>query len=278
MTDLLQRLKPKERRGSKPRCHFLTHGAPGQVAENLTQLISPFGSVSPADRWMPQGFDNIEEAQLDSVPGLLDPKAAAELREWWLAAKTPTARTPNFDIASTCTIQGKLGLLLIEAKAHDEELNKETPGKKRREASQGSETNHAKIAKAIVSARDGLHEATELEWHISRDSHYQMSNRFAWAWKLTELGFAVALVYLGFLNAQEMKDRGKPFANDSEWERLVKRHSKPLFPPKVWNRQWTINGRPFIPLIRPSEQGLDFASQEARLCPKPTPAKKDLNG
>ena len=46
MNELLQRLKPKERRGSKPRCHFLTHGAPGQVAENLTQLISPFGSVS----------------------------------------------------------------------------------------------------------------------------------------------------------------------------------------------------------------------------------------
>ena len=264
MSDLLQRLKPKERRGSKPRCHFLTHGAPGQVAENLTQLISPFGSVSPADRWMPQGFDNIEEAQLDSVPGLLDPKAAAELREWWLAAKTPTARTPNFDIASTCTIQGKLGLLLIEAKAHDEELKKETAGKKRREASQGSVANHEKIAAAIASTRDGFQEATSLEWHISRDSHYQMSNRFAWSGKLTELGFAVALVYLGFLNAQEMKDKGNPFADHADWKRIVKAHSKPLFPPKVWNRQWTINGRPFIPLIRPSEQGLDFASQEAK--------------
>jgi hypothetical protein len=279
MSDLLQRLKPKERRGSKPRCHFLTHGAPGQVAENLTQLISPFGSVSPADRWMPQGFDNIEEAQLDNVPGLLDPKTATELRKWWLAAKTPNARTPNFDIASTCTIQGKLGLLLIEAKAHDEELNKEIAGKKlTREASQHSMANHGRIGKAIAKARDGLREATSMEWHISRDSHYQMSNRFAWAWKLTELGFAVALVYLGFLNVQEMKDKGKPFANDSEWERLVKAHSEPLFPHEVWNRQWTINGRPFIPMIRSIEQSLDFATQEARLCPRPTPAKRDLNG
>lgn len=264
MNDLLQRLKPKERRGSKPRCHFLTHGSPGQVAENLTQFISPFGSVSPGDRWMPRGFDNIEEAQLDSVPGLLDAKTAAQLREWWLAAKTPNARTPNFDIASTCTIQGKLGLLLIEAKAHDEELNKEIAGKKlRKEASKQSVTNHERIASAIASARDGFHEATSLEWQISRDSHYQMSNRFAWAWKLTELGFAVVLAYLGFLKAEEMKDKGNPFADHSEWERLVKAHSKPLFPPKVWNRQWTINGRPFIPLIRSVEQSLDFANQEA---------------
>jgi hypothetical protein len=215
---------------------------------------------------MPQGFDNIEEAQLDSVPGLLDPKTATGLREWWLAAKTPNARTPNFDIASTCTIQGKLGLLLIEAKAHDEELSKEIAGKKlRTEASQDSVANHGRIAKAIVSARDALHEATSLEWQISRDSHYQMSNRFAWAWKLTELGFAVALIFLGYLNAQEMNDKGNPFADHSEWECLVKAHSKPLFPPKVWNREWTINGRPFIPLIRSVEQRMDLVTQEARL-------------
>jgi hypothetical protein len=215
---------------------------------------------------MPQGFENIDEAQLDRVPGLLDAKIATQLREWWLATNTPNARTPNFDIASTCTIEGRPGLLLIEAKAHDEELNKEIARKiLRKDASQGSITNHEKIAAAIVTAREGLHEATSLQWQISRDSHYQMSNRFAWSWKLTELGFAVALVYLGFLRAEEMKDKGNPFADHSDWERIVKAHSNPLFSPEAWNRQWTLNGKPFIPLIRSVEQRLDLVTQEARL-------------
>jgi hypothetical protein len=65
---------------------------------------------------------------------------------------------------------------------------------------------------------------------ISRDSHYQMSNRFAWSWKLAEYGIPVVLVYLGFLNASEMVDRGDPFANQDSWESLVMAHSSPLFP------------------------------------------------
>jgi hypothetical protein len=262
MSDLLQRLKPKEQRGSKPRCHFLTHGSPEQVAKNLGQLISPFGSVSPHDRWMPRGFDNTEEAQLHRVPGLLEARIAKQLREWWLDTDTPNARTPTFDIASTCTIQHQPGILLLEAKAHDEELNKENIGKSlRKDASQGSKANHVRIGEAIMTARDGLQEATSLEWNISRDSHYQMSNRFAWAWKLTELGFPVALVYLGFLKAEEMRDKGNPFVNHAAWEEVVKAHSEPLFPNEVWNRQWTINGQAFLPLIRSIEQRLDLVTQ-----------------
>lgn len=63
MSDLLRRLKAKERRGSKPRCHLLTNGAADQVAARLTVFAAPFGRVSPGDHWMPQGFDDVEEAQ-----------------------------------------------------------------------------------------------------------------------------------------------------------------------------------------------------------------------
>jgi hypothetical protein len=113
-----------------------------------------------------------------------------------------------------------------------------------------------KISQAIISARNGLEQATSLRIRISRDSHYQMSNRFAWSWKLTELGFPVVLIYLGFLKAMEMGDRGRPFSNHADWERLVKLHSKPLFPSELWDRQWSCNGRPFLPLIRSFEQPL----------------------
>ena len=37
---------------------------------------------------------------------------------------------PNWDLASTCTVEGKPGIALIEAKAHDQELIKEETGRK----------------------------------------------------------------------------------------------------------------------------------------------------
>ena len=59
-----------------------------------------------------------------------------------------------------------------------------------------------------------------------------MSNRFAWAWKLTDLGIPIVLVYLGFLGATEMKDNGQPLADAGAWESIVKRHSQVLFLPR----------------------------------------------
>ena len=85
-----------------------------------------------------------------------------------------------------------------------------------------------------------------------------MSNRFAWAWKITELGIPVILIYLGFLNAEEMVDQGVPFANHLSWERLVTSHSESLFPEKIWNTRWFVNGQPLIPLIKSYGQPLDI--------------------
>src|ERR1700687_4537697 len=261
MDDLIQRLNANDRRGSKPRCHLLTNGLADEVATRLTALVAPFGQVSAGDRWMPRGFEDVKEAELDRAPRLVDTKVGKELRNWWLAADRPNSRTPNFDIASTCVIEGNLGILLIEAKAHDAELINEAVGKRLDEgASQDSAANHAKIADAIRSASDGLHTATAMKWQLSRDSHYQMSNRFAWSWKLTELGFPVILVYLGFLRADEMKDKGKPFADGAAWERIVREHSEPLFPKAVWNQRWTCNGQSFTPLIKAIEQPLSLAA------------------
>jgi hypothetical protein len=64
-------LKPNQRKGSKPRCHLLTHGSPEQVAERLTGLIAPWGSVAVTDHWMPQGFDVVDEAQLGTAVRLI---------------------------------------------------------------------------------------------------------------------------------------------------------------------------------------------------------------
>lgn len=211
MSDLLLRLGPKARRGSKARCHFLTHGPDVDVAARLTSLVEPFARIEPHDEWMPLGFEHTQEAQLHSAARLVAPDIGRELLAWWLGPYRKRATTPNIDIASTCTVGGRRGLLLIEAKAHDHEL--ERAGKPlRSDASDDSKAAHDAIGSAIELARIGLSRAMPGEWGVSRDSRYQLSNRFAWSWKLTTHGVPVVLVYLGFLSADEMEDCARPSA------------------------------------------------------------------
>ena len=105
--------------------------------------------------------------------------------------------------------------------------------------------------KCIEEANSGLADWTELDWALSHEHRYQMANRFAWSWKLTELGYPVILVYLGFFRAEEMR-KGReqaPFNSHAEWEGLVKSYSQPLFPVGVWDCQLVIHDQPFVPRI-----------------------------
>jgi hypothetical protein len=263
-TDLFKPLPHKAQRGSKPRCHLMTHGSLELVSQRLTHLIGPWGQVNAEDRWMPRGFENIEEAQLGRKDIIYDPSIGKELLNWWLAVPRG-ARIPNWDIASTCTIEGKKGILLIEAKAHDEEINLELAGKRfGKKETDHRKLNRNKIEGCIRQANQSLSASTQMSWSLSIEHHYQMSNRFAWAWKLTELGLPVILVYLGFLKADEMIYRRKPFETGADWQRIVFSHSQPLFPEQIWNRRWIVNGQVFIPLIKSVEMSLDGLSREAK--------------
>jgi hypothetical protein len=253
---LLQRLKPAERRGSKPRCHLLTHGSVDAVSERLTSLIAPWGKVTTDDRWMPRGFVHTEELQIGRVDTIVDKEKGRGLIDWWLAAPK-TGRVPHWDIASTCVIEGRAGILLVEAKAHDKELFDEEAGKKKPTMeSAASIANRKRIAACVKKAGAALSKSTSSNWELSITHHYEMSSRFTWACKLAELGMPVALVYLGFLNAGEMAERGLPFSKHGDWEALVKAHSRALFPDGVWGQRWMIAGQPFIPLIKTYEQPL----------------------
>ncbi|MEE8405336.1 MAG: hypothetical protein V3S17_08090 [candidate division Zixibacteria bacterium] len=243
MNKLLQKLKPNLRTGSKPRCHLLTHGTREQVAERLTKLIAPWGSVAAVDNWMPQGFDEVKEAQLHNAERLLDVNPhGQELKSWWLAVAGSNAVTPNWDIASTCTIDGKPGLLLVEAKAHYTELNPD-------DRCGASKPNFERIGEAIRAANDGLNKVQD-GWNLSHESHYQLCNRFAWSWKVATLGFPVVLVYLGFLNADEMRD---PFPDAQSWDNAVRNYSRGLVPESVWGSKLILDDTPIYPLIRSME-------------------------
>jgi len=135
-------------------------------------------------------------------------------------------------------------MLLVEAKAHSAELKVE-------DAAKGSQANRKRIGECIEEANVIMSARTKPGWALSHNCCYQIANRFAWSSKLTELGYPVILVYLGFENAKEMKKGKKqvPFDDYSHWECCVVSHSRPLFPAGVWNSQWTVHNRLFVPRI-----------------------------
>jgi hypothetical protein len=212
---------------------------------------------------MPDGFTQCDEAQLHTAERIIpDPEIRASLLSWWLPGAR-RATTPNWDIASTCSVRGKRGLLLVEAKAHDAELRNEERGKPLgaedgNGVSIDSRRNHVRIGACIQDAGLALSEQTKLAWALSRDWNYQMGNRFTWAWKLTDLGMPVILIYLGFIGCEEMRTESgqRPITDKDDWQRMVEAHSRSLFSREIWNQEWHVHGHSFIPLIRVYEQSL----------------------
>jgi hypothetical protein len=168
-------LDGNQQRGSKPRCHSLTYGTKDEVARRLSALIEPWGKVHATDSWMPDGFDQCDQAQLPTAERIIQsPEVRASLLSWWLAVPGAQTRTPNWDVASTCTIGQERGVLLVEAQAHDAELRNEERGKPL-ESKDGkgvsidSRRNHVKIGACIQEASLGLTQQTGLVWALSRD-------------------------------------------------------------------------------------------------------------
>lgn len=237
--------------GSKLRCLLLTGMPRKDVARVLTRLAAPFARIDPNDVWMPVGFQYPEEARIGATGVFLTDTQRQALLNWWLVVRSG-ANTPNWDIVSTCTIEDRKGLLLIEAKAHAEELYPE--GKSR-----GNMQNDAHIEAAICEANKALNRMTP-GWNLSRDRCYQLSNRFAWGWKVASLGVPVVLIYLGFRNSTDLKPLYKLFATDADWKQSVRDHAQSIVPTWGWETPLTTGGAPFVALIRSLQLVLDFAS------------------
>ena len=184
-----------KKRGSRPRCVLLVDGTSHAVAARLTDLVGLSDVVvSLNECWMPRGkpiwtgkgWDKkpAMEARLDREAGFVAPEIRQQLLEWWLEV-VPGADTPHWDVASTCKIEGRDGLLLVEAKSHSNELKKEG---KRKPSTENGWKNHERIGSAIEQANTGLGRVAGGSWGLSRDDRYQFANRFAWSWKLAVLG------------------------------------------------------------------------------------------
>ena len=233
--------------GSRMRCLLLTHQPDHVVAERLTQLVQPFAVIDPdTDRWAPAGFTRPDELQLGAAEDFLTDTQRQLLTDWWLDVAR-RARTPTWDIISTCTVGGRAGLVLVEAKAHVAEMSHE--GKPVPSTGNGLR-NHASVASAVSESSIQLN-AVSPGFSLSISSHYQLCNRFAWSWKLASMGIPVVLVYLGFLNTEDMAHRGREiFESASAWERAVHDYADGIVPGDAWERSLDVGGSPVIPLIR----------------------------
>jgi hypothetical protein len=108
----------------------------------------------------------------------------------------PQVQPPQWDLISTCRVDGRPGLLLVEAKAHEGECS--TAGKElEQDASPESERNHGQIRRCLRQAQEGLRPFGV--FRLSVKSHYQLANRLAYLWKLASLGIPAVLLYLGFI-------------------------------------------------------------------------------
>lgn len=232
--------RPREFKGSRLRCLLATHRSRTDVARFLSELIGTPGSVVESDRWFPGGFLKPDEAKLGESVGLLNEIERMTITGWWLA-DTRRANTPNWDLASTCQLPSGRGLLLVEAKAHATELADDRCGATNRE-------NFQRIEEALALATAGWN-TLQPGFKLTPNSHYQMSNRFAFAWKLATMQVPVVLVYLGFLNAAEMTSK-EILRDYDHWEYCVLDRSDGVVPRAAWNRTFDVSGTPLTVLIR----------------------------
>jgi hypothetical protein len=112
---------------------------------------------------------------------------------------------------------------------------------------------------AIAEANAAL-DAIEPGFALSRDSHYQLANRFAWAWKIASMGVPVLLVYLGFLNAQDMQVDGPLITSAEHWEIVMRRHAQGIVPEAAWGREMMIAHTPMRAIIRADDIRLPHPS------------------
>lgn len=222
-------------RGSRK--HVLDWTSRPEFCVELRQLVQPVDvRITERSQWMPRGYGAIEEARLETFGPQIKPESTTwdSLRKWWLVHEG-RANTPNWDIAMGCEIEGRTGLILVEAKANVPELS--GAGKHvRAKASAASKENHDRIGKAIDEARVALQRISAAV-SISRNSHYQLSNRVAFAWKLASLGVPTVLVYLGFWGDSGIADVGLPFIDAAHWCQTFEAYTRSVVPMDLCERR-----------------------------------------
>jgi hypothetical protein len=220
-----------EHRGSRP--HILHLLASPDAADQLDTLLAPaaYHVMRPVE-CRPMGPDSAEEYTLrafwrDHCTGWVAPDA---LDDWWVADHY---KNPTWDLMAVCERESHRGLLLVEAKAHESELD--WNGKRALVAETDSPqawVNDGSIRAAIGEAQ-GWFAQVAGPTTLTADTHYQLANRLASAYKVASVGVPVVLLYLGFTGDTYFRDS---IRDADHWQQLMRGYLHGVVPPDLPGR------------------------------------------
>ena len=215
----------------------------------LHNLVSDAGVVvTPADNRQPKSHAEHEEWEL--------PKFLKLYCVGWFEAGDPFdawqlphgGKLPTWDLISTSMIAGQKGLLLVEAKAHESELGLAGKALPPEELTK-SKANHDHISLCMAAVCDEMRKWVAASINISVNSHYQLSNRIAWAWRAAQNGCVpVILLYLGFIGDKYFADY---FIDEEHWQRVMVAYMNGVLPLGLPGKTIKFeNGGSFVMLVR----------------------------
>lgn len=219
---------PKRDRGS--RRHVLDLLELGEFGARMTRVLA--GTTvrlpespcpQPSDRGCKGGWTEYDaETYLSRRPV---PGWAGSLPScWWVNGR---GTRPTWDLLCHVLVSDRPGLLLVEAKAHEGELD--WAGKRLSPTAKvASKDNHARIAGCIKESATALNRLFDGVFDLNVGSHYQLANRVAYAWKLADLGLSVVLLYLGFTGDTYFDS--DYIRDDAHWQRVVGGYMQGVLP------------------------------------------------
>jgi hypothetical protein len=233
-------------RGSRK--HILDWTSLANFPAEFIELINlPECIFAHPPMWQPQGHDKPDEICLEDKGGkfVTGVDCWKDLASWWLI-HSRGANKPNWDLVVSCNLANVPGLVLVEAKAHERELDwggkRISPG-----GSANSAANHKRIGHSIAEASSALDRIIP-GVHLSRDSHYQLANRVAYSWKLASMGVPVLLMYLGFTGDNCIADVGVPLQDKEHWQSVMCSYTQGVLPEGFLD-QWLSCGKAQMRMI-----------------------------
>ena len=134
---------------------------------------------------------------------------------------------------------------------------------------------HERIGLAIGEACAAL-QLIESSIAITRDSHYQLSNRVAFAWKLASLGIPTVLTHLGCVGDVGIADVGAPFESPEHFDAVFADYARSVVPCSVASmavsqvRQAGKRATSMAPVARWRLKSV--ATDAAQRCARPAPS------
>ena len=226
--------------------------SPSYLKDINAMIKSRNAKVESTDKFLPLSKNKPKKPNLNNfLAQNYSKEMGADFLKWWLKYPGPSAITPMFDIISTCTIDGKKGILLVEGRVNTGELFYN--GIKKILSNLKTDNvmaNQVSVAKAIKEANTGINKTVK-GVELSTENCYHLSSRISEAWWLANKGIPVILLYVGFLNYEKLSyKKHKVFTTDAEWQDLFKKHTEKVGVDKLLEKSIDCGAASFTTIVR----------------------------